>query len=160
MTITTIKIKNPNNLNLIFGQSHFIKTVEDLHEAIVSAVPSAQFGLAFSEASGSCMIRTSGTDEKLQQLAADNLMAIKAGHTFIIFLKNCFPINVLTSIKNLSEVCQIYCATANKVEVIIYQTRQGRAVLGVVDGSSPKAIEQPKDIKARKDFLRNLGYKL
>ncbi len=160
MSIKTIKIKNPENLNLIFGQSHFIKTVEDLHEAIVSAVPNAQFGLAFSEASGSCMIRTSGTDEKLQQLAADNLMAIKAGHAFIIFLKNCFPINVLTAIKNLSEVCQIYCATANNVEVIIYQTRQGRAVLGIVDGSFPKAIEQPKDVKIRKDFLRKIGYKL
>lgn len=159
MNIKTVKIKNPNNLNLIFGQSHFIKTVEDLHEILISSVPGIKFGLAFAEASGPCLIRTSGTDKKLEKLAAGNLKQIGAGHSFLIFLKNCFPINVLGQIKQAEETCQIFCATANPVEVMVYQTKQGGAILGVIDGSGPKGIEKEKDKKARKDFLRKIGYK-
>lgn len=160
MTIKTIKIKNPNNLNLIFGQTHFIKTVEDIYEALISTVPGIKFGLAFAEASGSRLIRTAGTDETSEKLASQNILTIAAGHSFIIFLGNCFPINVMPAIKNLAEVCHIFCATANPVEVIIYQTKQGRAILGVVDGKSPKAIEKKQDIQKRKDFLRKtLRYK-
>lgn len=160
MSIKSIKIKNPENLNLIFGQSHFIKTVEDLHEVLVAAVSGIKFGLAFAEASGPCLIRTSGTDKKLAKLAGENLRNIGCGHSFLIFLKDCFPINVLPVVKQTAEVCQIFCASANPVEVIVYQTKNGRAVLGVVDGSSPKGIEKPGQVKERKDFLRKIGYKL
>lgn len=161
MTVKLIscKIKNPDCLNLIFGQTHFIKTVEDLHETLVSSVPDIKFGLAFSEASGPCLIRTSGTSEKLEKLAAQNLLKIKAGHCFLIFIKNAFPINVLNDIKNISEVCQIFCATANPVQVILAQSPQGRAVLGVIDGSSPKKIETAKDKTKRHQFLKDIGYK-
>jgi len=160
MSIKSIKIKNPDSLNLIFGQSHFIKTVEDLHEALISSVPGIKFGLAFAEASGSCLIRTSGTDKKLVKLAGENLKKIGCGHSFLIFLKDCFPINVLPAVKQTAEVCQIFCASANLVEVILYQTKNGQAVLGVVDGSSPRKIEKPSQVKERKDFLRKIGYKL
>lgn len=158
--IKTIKIKNPKSLNLIFGQSHFIKTVEDLHEALVTSVPEIKFGLAFTEASGPCLIRTSGTDKELEKLAAENLLKIGAGHSFLIFLANCFPINVLPAIKQVAEVCQIFCATANPVEVAVLETKQGRAVLGVIDGGGPKGVEKAKHKKERKDFLRKIGYKL
>ncbi len=160
MSIKTIKIHNPKNYNLIFGQSHFIKTVEDLYEAIISGVPGAKFGLAFAEASGPCLIRTSGTNKELEKLAAENILKIGAGHSFLIFLENFFPINVLPAIKNLAEVCQTFCATANPVEVVVYQTKQGRAVLGIVDGQGPKGIEKESQAKERKDFLRKIGYKL
>jgi hypothetical protein len=160
MAIKVVKIKNPNNLNLIFGQSHFIKTVEDLHEAIISAVPGAKFGLAFAEASGPCLIRASGTNKELEKLAAENILKIGAGHSFLIFLENLFPINVLPAIKNLAEVCQIFCATANPVAVVLYQTKQEKAVLGIVDGQGPKGIEKDNQVKERKDFLRKIGYKL
>lgn len=158
--IKSIKINNPKNLNLIFGQTHFIKTVEDLHETLVESVPGIKFGLAFAEASGPCLIRTSGNNSTLQQLAAKNLMTIASGHTFLIFLENSFPINVLTQIKNLPEICQIYCASANEVEVIVWESKAGNGVLGVVDGKRPKGIEKPSQTKDRKDFLRRIGYKL
>lgn len=160
MSIKTITIKNPKNYNLIFGQSHFIKTVEDLHETLVESVPGIKFGLAFAEASGPCLVRTSGNQSQLQKLAAQNLMDIGAGHAFLIFLENSFPINVLTQIKNLPEICQIYCATANKIEVVIWESKEGNGVLAVVDGSGPKGIEKPAQTKDRKDFLRKIGYKL
>jgi len=158
--LVSYNIKNPQNLNLIFGQSHFIKTVEDIHEALVSQIPGIKFGLAFSEASGPCLVRTSGTDKKLEKLAAENILKISAGHCFLIFLDRTFPINVLNSIKNLSEVCTIFCASANPVQVILAETASGRAVIGVVDGKRPEGVEKLKDKKERHKFLTNIGYKL
>lgn len=160
MKLKTIKLKNPKNYNLIFGQSHFIKTVEDLHETLIGQVPNAKFGLAFAEASGPRLIRTSGTDKELIKLAANNISLIGAGHSFLIFLKDSFPINFLNNIKQIQEICQIYCATANNVEVIVAKTTQGSAILGVVDGGSPLGIENKKQQKIRLDFLRKIGYKL
>jgi adenosine/AMP kinase len=159
MNFELIKINNPKNYNIIFGQSHFIKTVEDLHEALVSAVPNIKFGLAFAEASGPCLIRKTSTCKRMENLAVKNLKKIGAGHSFLIFMRESFPINVLNRIKNCSEVCQIFCATANPLEVIIAQTEQGRAVIGVADGGLPKGVEKEKDIKQRKKFLRKIGYK-
>jgi uncharacterized protein len=158
--IKKIKIKNPNSLNLVFGQSHFIKTVEDIHEALVASVPNIKFGLAFAEASGPRLVRTSGTDKTLQKLSADNILRVGAGHSFLIFLKDSFPINIMNSLKKVDELVTIFCATANPVEVIVYETSQGRAVLGVVDGSGPKGVEKGKQIKERQEFLRKIGYKL
>ena len=160
MNLMSTKIQKPEEVNLILGQTHFIKTVEDLHEAMVTAVPGIKFGLAFCEASGPCLIRWSGTHEELIELAKTNATAIGAGHSFLIFLRDCFPINVLPVIRNVPEVCHIYCATANAVEVILTETEQGRGILGVVDGSSPKGIEQESDIQKRKALLRQFGYKL
>jgi len=160
MNLKSIKIHNPKNYNIIFGQSHFIKTVEDLHEALVNTVPNIKFGLAFSEASSDCLIRKTSTCKRMEKLAVKNLKNIGAGHSFIIFMRKSFPINVLNAVKNCPEVCQIFCATANPVEVVIVQTKQGRAVLGVVDGASPKGVETQKEIKNRKKFLRKIGYKL
>lgn len=160
MKIEIVKIEKAKDLNLIFGQSHFIKTVEDLYEALVNSVPGIQFGLAFSESSGPCLIRTEGNDKQLKKLAAKNLKKIGCGHSFLILLKNAYPLNVLNSVKLVPEVCRIFCATANEVEVVVGQARQGRAVLGVVDGQSPKGIEKSKDKKERKLFLRKIGYKL
>ena len=160
MELTTVKIENPDGLNLILGQTHFIKSVEDLHEALVTTVPGIKFGLAFNEASGPCLVRKTGTDEKLVELAVKNAQAIGAGHMFIVFLDGAFPINVLNRIKDVPEVCRIYCATANPVEVIIAQTDQGRGILGVIDGNSPKGVETDADIQTRKEFLRKIGYKL
>ncbi|OGL43261.1 MAG: hypothetical protein A2161_09740 [Candidatus Schekmanbacteria bacterium RBG_13_48_7] len=160
MNIDVVHIFNPDNKNFIFGQSHFIKTVEDIHEALVSAVPGIEFGLAFCEASGARLIRTSGTSEEMIALALKNAKSVACGHTFIIFLGNAFPINVLNTIKILPEVAHIFCATANPVDVIIAQTENGRGVLGVVDGGVPKGIEKEKDKNERKKFLRTIGYKL
>lgn len=160
MELRTVKIEKPEEINFIFGQSHFIKTVEDLHEALVSAVPGIEFGLAFCEASGPALIRTSGTSESMMELATTNAQKVGAGHAFFIFLANAFPINVLNAVKNTPEVCRIFCATANPVEVILAETEQGRGVLGVVDGASPKGVETEDDVVARKAFLRNIGYKL
>ncbi|HUV46633.1 MAG TPA: adenosine-specific kinase [Candidatus Bathyarchaeia archaeon] len=160
MNFKIIKINNPDKLNFIIGQSHFIKTTEDLYEALITSLPGAKFGLAFAEASGSCLIRTAGTDKSLEKIAADNLLKITAGHSFIIFLKDCFPINVLAAVKKVDEVVTIFCASANPVEVVVYQTKQGRAILGVVDGQNPKGIEKAKDKKERHAFLRKIGYKL
>jgi len=159
LKIKTVKIEKPKDLNFIFGQSHFIKSVEDLHEALVNAVPGIKFGLAFCESSGPCLVRSSGTDQELIKLAKKDALKIGAGHTFIIMLGNAYPINVLNALKQVSEVCQIFCATANPVEVVVAEIKQGRAVLGVVDGSSPKGVEKEKDKKERKEFLRKIGYK-
>ncbi len=159
MEIKKVKIENPDNLNMILGQSHFIKTVEDIHEAIVSTVPMAKFGLAFCEASDVCLVRHSGTDAQTLELAKKNAYALSAGHCFIIFLKDMYPVNILNALKNVPEVCRIFCATANPVEVIVAQTNQGRGILGVVDGFASKGIETTEDIKARKDLLRKIGYK-
>jgi len=159
MDILSVEIKKPDNVNFILGQSHFIKTVEDIHEAIVNVNPEIKFGLAFCEASMNCLVRWSGNDEEMMELARKNAMAIGAGHSFIIFLKNAFPINVLNSIKNVTEVCGIYCATANRTDVLIVQNGRGRGIVGVIDGSSPKGIEGPEDRKWRVDFLRKIGYK-
>ncbi|MEK7141210.1 MAG: adenosine-specific kinase [Patescibacteria group bacterium] len=155
-----ILITNPDAKNLIFGQSHFIKTVEDIHEALVNAVPGIKFGLAFCEASGPRLIRTSGTDEAMVKLAATNAKAVGCGHTFFIFLDNAFPINVLNAVKMVPEVVRIFAATANPLEVIVARTNQGGGVLGVIDGGSPKGIEKATDVTFRKDFLRKIGYKL
>jgi len=159
MELKTIKMDFPEEINIIFGQAHFIKTVEDLYEIMVTSVPEGKFGIAFNEASGPCLVRAEGNDEILKSLAVKNVSTIGAGHTFIIALKGSFPINVLNAVKNCQEVCSIFCATANPVEVIIAETNLGRGVLGVIDGYSPKGIETEKNVKERKDFLRMIGYK-
>jgi adenosine/AMP kinase len=160
MNLVSVKIEKPEEINFILGQSHFIKTVEDLHEALISAVPGIKFGLAFCEASGACLVRWSGTDEAMLKLARQNALAIGAGHSFIIFLgEGFYPINVLNTVKNVGEVCRIFCATANPVQVILAETEQGRGILGVVDGVSPLGIEAEDDIAWRKGFLRMIGYK-
>jgi adenosine/AMP kinase len=156
----SVKIEKPDEVNLILGQSHFIKTVEDLYEVLVNNVPGIKFGLAFVESSGACKVRCEGNDAELKNLAGENALRIGAGHIFIIFIKNAFPINVLNAIKDISEVCTIYCASANALEVIIAETGQGRGVLGVIDGLKPKGIETSEDISWRKEFLRKVGYKL
>lgn len=160
MELLTVKIEKPETVNVIFGQSHFIKTVEDLHEALVGAVPGAEFGLAFCEASGPTLVRASGTSDELIELAKSNALALSAGHIFLIFLGNVFPINVLNAVKAVPEVCRIYCATANPVEVILAETEQGRGVLGVVDGEKSKGVESDQDVQDRKELLRKFGYKI
>ncbi|MBV8211805.1 MAG: adenosine-specific kinase [Verrucomicrobia bacterium] len=161
MELITVKIEKPDNLNVILGQAHFIKTVEDIHEALVTAVPGIQFGLAFCEASGLCLVRWSGTNSVLVELAQQNAEAISAGHSFIIFLgEGFYPVNVLNAIKAVPEVCRIYCATANPVEVVLAATEQGRGILGVIDGEPPKGVEVEQDIALRKGLLRQIGYKL
>lgn len=160
MELKTVKMEFPEEANIIIGQTHFIKTTEDLYEVMVSAVPGIKFGLAFNEASGPCLIRAEGNDQELKSLAIKNVKAIGAGHIFVIILKDAFPINILNSIKNCPEICTIFCATANQVEVIIVQTDLGRGVLGVIDGYSPKGVETNKDVQERKEFLRKIGYKL
>ncbi len=161
MDLIKVAIQKPEDVNFILGQSHFIKTVEDVHEAMVNAVPGIKFGVAFCEASGKCLVRWSGTDEAMVELAKKNALAIGAGHAFIIFLGDGFyPINVLKAIQNTPEVCHIFCATANPTEVLVAETGLGRGILGVVDGSSPKGIENEEDIAWRKSFLRNIGYKI
>lgn len=156
----TVKIHKPDDVNLILGQSHFIKTVEDLYEVLVNSVPGIKFGLAFVESSGACKIRSEGNDPELKALAEKNALEIGAGHSFLLFLKNSFPLNVLNAIKNIPEVCSIYCATANPVEVIIAESETGRGILGVIDGLKPKGIETQSDIQWRQEFLRKIGYKL
>ena len=158
--LEVVNINKAQEINLILGQSHFIKTVEDLYEALITSGAGIKFGLAFCESSGACRVRSEGNDPELKKLAQDNALQIKAGHSFIIFLRNAYPINVLNAIKNVSEVCRIFCATANPIEVIVAQTELGRGILGVIDGSSPKGIESPEDIVWRKEFLRKIGYKL
>ena len=160
MELKTVKIENPESLNMILGQSHFIKTAEDLYEAIVGTVPGAKFGLAFCEASDVCLIRLTGTDQELIDLASKNAQDLSAGHSFIIFMKDMFPINILNQIKQVPEVCRIFCATANPVEVIIAETAQGRGIMGVIDGFSSKGVETEDDVKKRQQFLRAIGYKL
>ena len=160
MNLSTVKIEKPITINFILGQTHFIKSVEDIHEALVNTVPGIKFGLAFCEASGKCLVRWSGTDEEMIELAQKNAMSISAGHSFIIFLADgFFPINVLNAIKMIPEVCQIFCATANPTEVIVGETEQGRGIMGVIDGQKPLGIETEEDITWRKNFLRQIGYK-
>ncbi len=159
MEIITRKIKFPEGCNIIFGMSHFIKTVEDLYEVLINSFPGIKFGLAFNEASGPCLVRKEGNDSELIELAVENLRKMGAGHTFLIILRNAFPINVLPAIKNCREVVSIFCATANPVEVVIAKTEQGAGVLGVIDGFSPKGIELDTDVTNRKKFLRDIGYK-
>lgn len=160
MEIKTIKIEKPENVNFILGQSHFIKTVEDLHEALVSAVPGIKFGIAFCEASGKCLVRWSGTDDTMIALAREHALSIAAGHSFIIFLAEGFyPLNVLNVIKACPEVCSIFCATANTANVLVADVGNGRAILGVVDGEKPRGIEDEAEIQWRKDLLRKIGYK-
>ena len=159
MEIKVVKIDKPEEMNFILGQSHFIKTIEDIHEAIVSTVPQMKFGVAFCESSGPALVRWSGNDARLIELAKKNALNIGAGHSFIIFLENGFPVNILNTIKNVPEVCRIFCATANPVEVIIAETEGGRGILGVIDGLKTKGIEGDADILWRKQFLRKIGYK-
>ncbi|MBI5252895.1 MAG: adenosine-specific kinase [Euryarchaeota archaeon] len=160
MELKIVKIEKPAESNIILGQAHFIKTVEDLYEALISSVPNIKFGIAFCESSGPCLVRTEGNDEELKSAAAKNAFALASGHCFIIILKNAYPINVLNAVKTVPEVCNIYCATANEVEVVTAETAQGRGIIGVIDGLKSKGIEKEKDVKERKEFLRKIGYKL
>ena len=159
LELESVRMEFPGDANIIVGQSHFIKTVEDLYEAVATTVPQAKFGLAFNESSGPCLVRTEGNDDELRAAAVRNAQAIGAGHVFVLLLRNAYPINLLPALRNLPEVCSIFCATANPVEVIVASSAQGRGVLGVIDGSPPKGVEGPQDAAARRDFLRKIGYK-
>ncbi len=160
MELKTVRIEKPDEVNLILGQAHFIKTVEDLHEALVTAVPGAKFGIAFCEASGPALVRWSGTDPELTDLARKNALALSCGHAFLILMRGMYPINVLNAVKLVPEVCRIFCATANPVELIVAETDQGRGILGVVDGVKTKGVEGEKDQEGRRALLRKIGYKL
>jgi len=161
MELAVVQIEKPEAVNLILGQSHFIKTVEDVHEALVSTVPGIKFGLAFCESSGPALVRASGTDDELVELAKRNALALSAGHCFVIVLgEGFYPVNVLNTVKAIPEVCRVFCATANPIEVILAETKQGRGILGVVDGVKTKGVETDEDVAQRKDFLRAIGYKL
>ncbi len=157
--IEIVKIQKPENVNIVVGQAHFIKTIEDLYEVCVTAVPGIKCGIAFCEASGACKVRCEGTDEGLKKLAAEQALAVGAGHTFYIVLDGAFPVNILNAVKAVPEVCRIFCATANPLEVVVGETSSGRGILGVIDGESPKGVEEAADIQWRKDFLRKIGYK-
>lgn len=156
----TVKVEVPKDCNVILGMAHFIKTVEDLYEALVNAVPNIKFGIGFCESSGPCLVRHEGNDEELRRLAAEKAFEIACGHSFLIFIKEAYPINVLDKIKKVPEVCTIYAATANPLVVLIAETEQGRGIVGVVDGFKSKGVEKAEDVKARKEFLRKIGYKL
>lgn len=160
MELKLVKIEKPEATNFILGQSHFIKTVEDIYEAIVTTTPQMKFGLGFCESSGPALVRWVGNDENLIELAKQNALNLACGHCFILFIENGYPVNILNTIKNIPEVCHIYCATANPVEVIVAETEQGRGILGVIDGIKTKGIETEEEIKLRKEFLRKIGYKL
>ena len=160
MEIKTVALEIPEGANIIIGQTHFIKTTEDLYEVMVNAVPGIKFGIAFCEASGPCLVRAEGNDSALKEIAIRNAANIAAGHTFVILIKEAFPVNVLNSIKTCPEVCSVFCATANPVQVIVAETEQGRGIMGVIDGYRPKGVETEKDIQHRKQFLRKIGYKL
>ena len=155
----SVRMQFPADANLILGQSHFIKTVEDLYEAVVGTVPQAKFGLAFNESSGPCLIRAEGNDDELRNAAIRNAQALGAGHVFVLILRDAYPINLLNVVQNVPEVCSIFCATANPVEIVVAKSDQGRGVMGVIDGSAPKGVETPADVTARKEFLRKIGYK-
>ena len=155
----SMRLQFPADANIIVGQSHFIKTVEDVYEAIVNTVPQAKFGIAFNEASGPCLTRADGNDDELKMVAVDMAQAVAAGHTFYVVLRSAFPINLTNAIQNVPEVVSLYCATANPVDVIVARTALGRGIMGVVDGNSPKGVESPDDVTARRDFLRKIGYK-
>ena len=160
MKFDTVKLDIPEGCNILLGQSHFIKTVEDLYEVMVTNVPLAKFGIAFSEASGPCLIRAEGTDDGLKDAAVSNIQNVACGHSFCIVMRDCFPINVLNAVKACQEVANVFCATANPVEVVVAETETGRGIMGVVDGFPPKGVEGPDDVVARKSFLRMIGYKL
>jgi adenosine/AMP kinase len=160
MEFKIVKLEIPKECNIIVGTTHFIKSVEDLYEALVNSIPGIKFGLAFCEASGPCLIRHAGTDKELEEVAVKNALNISAGHSFVILLRNAFPINVLNAIKSVPEVCTIHCATSNPVEVVLIETEQGRGILGIVDGFKSKGVEGETEIKERKEFLRKIGYKL
>ena len=161
MEIKVVPIEKPEAVNFILGQSHFIKTVEDVHEALVNAVPGIKFGLAFCEASGPCLVRASGTDDAMTELATRNAMSIGAGHSFILFLaEGFFPVNVLNVVKAVPEVAHVFCATSNPTQILVAETEQGRGIMGIVDGSVPRGVESSTDVTARKEFLRKIGYKL
>ncbi len=159
MELKSVIIKKPDDANIIIGQAHFIKTIEDIYETLITSVPGMKFGIAFCESSGPCLIRSEGNDNDLIKLAEENAYNLSCGHSFFIVIKNAFPINVLNQVKSVSEVCSIYCATANPVEVIIAESNQGRGILGVIDGEKSRGIETDKDKQDRKDFLRKIGYK-
>jgi adenosine/AMP kinase len=159
MELKLVAVSKPEEVNFILGQSHFIKTVEDLYEALVQAIPGIRFGLAFCESSGPCLIRVEGTDAEMKDLAVRNAQAIGAGHSFLIFLKNAYPVSVLSAVKACPEVCRVFCASANPVEVVVAESEQGRGVLGVIDGSSPQGVEDEAAAQVRKDLLRQIGYK-
>ena len=159
LELHSVPMAFPADANIIIGQSHFIKTVEDLYEAVVTTAPQARFGLAFNESSGPCLTRTEGNDEELRAAAAKNAQTLGAGHVFVLLLRNAYPLNVLHVVRNVPEVCSLYCATANPVEVIVARSEQGGGVLGVIDGSAPKGVEGPAEVTARHDFLRKIGYK-
>ena len=159
MELKTVRLAIPEGGNIIVGQSHFIKTVEDIYEAIVNTVPQMKFGVAFNEASGACLTRVDGNDESLKKNATDNAQAIAAGHTFVVSMTDGYPINILGRLRDIPELCTIFCATANPLEVIVAETEQGRGILGVIDGSSPKGVETPADAEWRHGFLRKIGYK-
>ncbi len=160
MELKSVAVEIPQGCNIIIGHSHFIKTVEDLYEIMVGTSSQVKFGIAFCEASGPCLIRVTGNDDTLQEVATKNAQALAAGHTFVVLLREAFPINFLNAIKQCPEVCNIHCATANPVQAIVAETEQGRGIVGVVDGFSPKGVEGPDDVRKRKDFLRQIGYKL
>ncbi|MEM5782129.1 MAG: adenosine-specific kinase [Candidatus Aenigmatarchaeota archaeon] len=159
MEIKTLKLKVPEGSNVIIGRSHFIKSVEDIHECLTNCVPNIKFGLAFCEASGKCLVRYSGNDEELEELAKEKALEMACGHTFIIFIKNAYPINILPRLKEVPEVVEIYVATSNPIELVIAETEQGRTILGIIDGFKPKGTEKEEDVKERKEFLRKIGYK-
>ncbi len=158
--LSLVALEKPEEVNLILGQSHFIKTVEDLHEAMVNSVPGVKFGLAFCESSGPCLVRASGTDPELTELAKKNALALSAGHSFIIFMRDAYPINLLNAVKGVPEVCTVFCATANDVQVVVAETEEGRGILGVIDGLKSAGVETEDDVRERKEFLRKIGYKL
>lgn len=159
LDVFTVRMEVPAESNLILGQAHFIKTVEDLYEAIATAAPQAAFGLAFNESSGDCLVRSEGNDESLREAAMRNAQALGAGHAFVVFIRKAYPISVLNAIRNVPEVCCVYCATANPVEVVVARTEQGRGVVGVIDGHAPQGVETEKDIAWRHKLLRSMGYK-
>jgi uncharacterized protein len=160
MNLSVLSIDKPQEMNFILGHAHFIKTVDDIYEAIVQTNPGMKFGVAFCEASGPCLVRSAGNDEALVKLARSNALAISAGHTFIIFMDKGFPVNILNAVKMVTEVCRVHCATANPTQVIIAETEQGRGILGVIDGSASKGVESDTDVQTRREFLRKIGYKL
>lgn len=159
LELEAVRMEVPADANIIIGQTHLIKTAEDMYEAVVNTVPQAKFGLAFNEASGPCLIRAEGNDEELRGAAVRNAQALAAGHVFVLIVRQAYPINLLNVVQNIPEVCSIFCATANPLEVIVARTEHGRGVMGVIDGSSPKGVEGPADVTARKEFLRMIGYK-
>jgi len=159
LELKSVRIEKPEDVNVIIGQAHFIKTVEDLAEAMVNSVPGVKFGLAFCESSGPCLVRTEGNDSALRKMAAKNALSMSAGHTFIVLMRGAFPVNVLKSIRDVYEVCSVFCATANAVELLIAETEQGRGIMGVIDGEKSKGVEGEKDEKERRAFLRKIGYK-